>query len=189
MASKVKICNRALLRLAQSSITDLTEDTVSARRCNLIYDDVAEDIMALAWPSNTFRATLAQSADAPDWGYAYKYQLPTDPKCLTVLKINEAKPGELDYRIENGYLLTDELTVELLYAGFLSNSESYDNFLKQAIIWSLTAELAYITLASSSAADKIAEKAAKEIKNLLALSGVQGSNDSFSSDSFIDTRY
>lgn len=189
MASKVKICNRALTRLGQARITSLSDDTAPARACNAIFDDVAEDVISMgSWPSATFRASLAQSATTPEWGYDYQYQLPTDPKCLSVISINECKPGLIDHRIENGYLLTDETSVDIKYIGYIDNTESYDTYLKQAIAWALTAELAYSMQGKDSAAEKMTAYAEKKIQALLAEASVQGSNDQFTSDSFIDIR-
>ncbi len=85
MSSKVSICNSALSKLGADRITALTDNTKSAKEVSAIYDDVADNIMALGWSSTKRRTTLAQSSVAPTWGYTYRYALPTDPKCMKMV--------------------------------------------------------------------------------------------------------
>ena len=114
MASKVQIANRALTRLGRSRITAFSDNTDSAKLIDAIYEDVAEDVMSMGqWPSVVNRATLAQVATNPNHGYDHQYQLPTDPKCLRVLTLDEAKPGDNHYSIEGDKLLTDLDTVKI----------------------------------------------------------------------------
>jgi hypothetical protein len=189
MASKVEICNLALSRLATNRITSLSDNTIEAKQCNAIYDEVADDVMSLGpWPSTITRATLAQTATTPTYEYTYEYQLPTLPKCLRVLRINEQKAGDIDFQIEGDKLLTDEATVDIKYIGRVTDTEQYDSYLKQAIVWRLVAEMAYKFTGQASVTTTLVTTAEQRIDQLLNIASGQGSNEDLPSDIFTDIR-
>lgn len=105
MTSEVNICNRALQAIgARTTIAALTEQSVEARNCNLIYQDTRDQVLAMAYwnfaqktdylallksapatPSNP-SATATQwstAYPAPPWLYQYAY--PSD--CIQMSKI------------------------------------------------------------------------------------------------------
>lgn len=105
MASAVTICNRALQAIGtRTSIASLTEQSVEARNCNLIYDDTRDEVLQMAYwnfAQKTAYLALLKSAPgtptnasstasqwstlfpAPPWLYQYEY--PTD--CIQMSKI------------------------------------------------------------------------------------------------------
>lgn len=190
MSSKVEICNLALSRLAAARIDSFDDNTIEAKECKAIYELVAKHVQSLGpWACNKFRVTLAQSTTTPDFGFAYQYQLPTNPLCLRVLKINEDKVGSITHQIENGVLLTDESVMSILYVGLVTDSQQYDVYLEQAIVANLIAQMAYKFTASLDAADRAEKLAEMKTNELLNLSSLQGSNDYLPSDTFTDIRY
>lgn len=190
MSSKVAICNWALAKVSAERITDLDADnTVSAKRLKTIYEEVAESVMSYgSWPSTIRRATLARLSDAPTYEFAYAFQLPTNPKCLRVLELNECRPGSIEYRIENGQLLTDETSMSIKYIAYITDSEQYDTYLKQAIVDRLVSEIAYAVTGQMSIAEKWTQYADKRIQELLTLASIQGTGTELISDTFIDVR-
>ena len=145
MASKVAIANFALAgELSKDQITALTDNTKAAKLVNLMFDDVAKEVMTLGvWSSATSRQTLAQDATAPDWQYLYRYTLPTSPKFLGLLKINELRPGDYPHSIESGYLLTDETTVKIQYKSWQTDTEKWDSMLQRCVVLKLAERLCY----------------------------------------------
>lgn len=119
MPSEVSICNRALQAIsARTSIASLTEASVEARNCNLIYADTRDEVLNMAhWnfarktaylallksapgtPGNvTSTATQWSTAfPAPPWLFEYAY--PTD--CIQMWKIMQ-----LDMNLYAGVPLT-----------------------------------------------------------------------------------
>src|SRR5258708_25919710 len=95
MASEVTICNRALQAIGtRTTIASLTEDSVEARNCNLIYADTRDEVLQMAYwnfaqktaylallksapgtPTNASSAAIQWSAafPAPPWLYEYAY--------------------------------------------------------------------------------------------------------------------
>lgn len=189
MASKVDICNLALSKLGTDRIISLTDNTVSAKECNFRYDLIAEFTMSAgSWPSCVKRASLAQLTDTPTYGFDYAYQLPTDPRCLRVLAINELKLGDTDYSIEDGKLLSNETTMDILYIAFITDPGSYDTYLTQAIVENLAADMAFKFTGSIDTAQKMQEYANKKMMELLNMAGCQGSGEVIPSDSYTDIR-
>jgi hypothetical protein len=105
MASEVTICNRALQAInTRTSIASLSEDSVEARNCALIYADTRDEVLQMAYwnfaqktaylallksapgtPSNPASTTNQWSTafPAPPWLYEYAY--PQD--CIQVSRI------------------------------------------------------------------------------------------------------
>lgn len=189
MASKVQICNIALSRLGANRITSLTDNTEEARICNVLYNDIAEEVMAEgSWSSTINRAALNVTTNTPSYGYTKEYQLPTNPPFLRILEINDTKPGETDYRIEGDKLLCDVSGIKIKYIGNITDTQSYDVFLKRAITSRLTAELAYTLTGQRNIGDFWYARYERDVQVGLALDGQQGSNQITISDDLLDVR-
>lgn len=191
MASKTEICNAALTRLAASRITNFeTDNTAEAKDCNAIYDLIAEEVMSIGdWPSVRRRASLAQLTSTPAFEFAYAFQLPTDPKCLRITRINDCKPGDIEYTIEGDQLLTNESSISIKYLAFITDTNKYDIDLRQAIIDRLVAELAYKKTGSISTYQASLKYFNDHAKELLARACVGSqSSEIINSDTFTDAR-
>lgn len=189
MASKTQICNLALTRLAAARITDISDGTQTAQNCNAIYDLIAEEVMAFGpWTSCVRRVALAQLATTPAFEYSYEYALPTNPKFLRLIRVNESKNGEIDFRLEGNKLLTNESAISIQYIAFVSDPNSYDIDLQQAIVDRLVAELVYKETGSLSAYQASLEYYRKHAAELLSQNTIQQPAIDVNSDSFIDAR-
>ncbi|MCP4206966.1 MAG: hypothetical protein GY767_07965 [Shimia sp.] len=94
MASSTEIANRALSKLGERRILDITDDSKPARAMNSRYETMRDAVLyEHPWRFAVERATLAALTSAPDWGYSLEYQLPTD--ALRLLAVGEAC---IDYR-------------------------------------------------------------------------------------------
>jgi hypothetical protein len=189
MSSKVQLCNLALARLGAARITSLSDNTNEAKLCNLMFDDIAEEVMSEgAWSSTVSRASLALTANTPAYGYTYEFQLPTDPFCLRVLEINDLTSGDYDYRIEGDKLLANINTMKIRYIGRITDTQSYDPMLKRAVVSRLAAELAYPITGNLQTSKAMQELYQFHIADGLAVDGTQGSvEDVFRSDD-VDVR-
>lgn len=104
MASEVSICNRALQSIGtRTQISSLTESSVEARNCNLIYADTRDEVLAMAhWnfaKKTEYLSVLKQApgtpggvASATQWSptlpappWLYEYAVPTD--CISMRQI------------------------------------------------------------------------------------------------------
>lgn len=189
MASKIQICNMALIRLSGKVIQSFSDNTVEAKKLNVIYDQVARNVMALGpWTSVTRRATLAQLTDSPEWGYTYQYQLPTDPACIRVLEINECELGDIDYQIEGNKLLVDDSSAQIKYISYITDTEQYDDYLRQAITERLIVEMSYGTTGSERNLDAMEKVFAAKVDAWLNINNTQGSSRTIPSNTFTNVR-
>jgi len=179
MASKTQIANFALAgELGKDLITSLTEDTKAARLVNLLFDDVAKEVMTLgAFSSATKRQTLAQDATAPDWGYSYRYTLPTDPKFLGLIKLNELVPGDSPHAIESGYLLTDEISVKIKYKIWQKDTEAWDSMLQRCVVLKLAERLCYTLTGNLELKKSLLVEFEDALDKALAIDGQNAGDD------------
>ncbi len=144
MANSVEIANFALGRLGAERILSITDpESENARLVNLHYDQTVKAVLrAHPWNCCTKRATLAQLADAPSFGYDHQYQLPND--FLRALYVNDV--NSLDnrdkWKIERNTLLSDDDSIQLVYIHHEEDAEQYDELLVEAISIKLAAALA-----------------------------------------------
>lgn len=191
MASKTEICNLALTRLSSDRVVNFdTDGTASANDCNAIYDLIAEEVMSMGeWPSVRRRTLLAQLTSTPAFEFTYAYQLPTDPKFLRILRLNEYKPGDIEFSIEGNQLLCNESTASIKYLALVTDTNQYDIDLRQAIVDRLVAELIYKKTGSIPAYSASLKYFNDHAKELLARASVGSqSSESINSDTFIDAR-
>lgn len=189
MASKVDLCNLALTRIGATRIIALDENTQESKDCSAIYDLIAEETMAIgSWPSARRRVSLVQVNETPVFEYSYIYQLPTNPKFLKLIYINEFKPGEIPYSIEGNRLLINESSVKIKYLAYITDVQSYDIFLRQAVVDRLAAELSYKRTGQIALYQSALRYAADHARDLLSLAGVSDIAENVNSDTFIDAR-
>ena len=116
--SEASISNRCLSHLkANNRITSIEEESLEARLCKLYLDETIDALLEKhPWNFATNRQVLPLSADTPVFDYDYKFQLPTDPYCLKVLKVVDSGDTEItDWTIEGRYLLCDSGTCSIKY--------------------------------------------------------------------------
>ena len=95
--SEVSICNLALSRLGEESITALSDNTPQAIECNRLYAITRDmELRGHNWNFAIRRADLAADTTSPSWGYDNRYRLPAD-----FLKLVEVESTD-QWRVEAG---------------------------------------------------------------------------------------
>jgi len=118
-ASKVSICNGALIKIGVDPIDSISEDTRQAEVLNRIYDNKLDYVLNKHdWDFAIKRDTLAQSTTVPEYEYTYCYQLPTD--CIYIIDVYE----DDDWKVEGNFILSDEETCQIKYI-YARPSEAY----------------------------------------------------------------
>ena len=179
MTSTVSIVNNALNIIGASNITELEENSKTARVMNQMYESIRDDVFrAHPWNCLIRRANLAQSVDTPAFDYAYQYALPTDPYCLRVL---EFQNGSMTYPYENlvgqgnkpffviegRNILTDSGTARIKYIARITDPSQYDAGLISVLAARLASEAAYAITGSTSVvqfADALYERKLREAR-------------------------
>lgn len=166
MASEIDICNTALTKLGATTIISLADDDPKATVMNLRYPLVRDaELRRRRWKFSLRRASLPAMSDAPAFGFARQFRLPTDPLCLRVIQVGEfhvgldlsdyrGSPNEM-YSIEGTRLLTNfAAPLKLRYIAQVTDSTQFD----AAFVEALASRLAYeccerITQSSSKKSD------------------------------------
>jgi len=195
MTSAVDIANSALNNIGASTINALTEDSVAARIVNQRYTFVRDAVFrAHPWNCLVRRATLAQNSTAPTWGYTYAYNLPTDPYCLRVLRLEKLY---LDYKVEGRTIVSDEQTMKIKFIARVTDPNEYDTLLVESIAARLAADICYgITNSNALVANMVSlyEAKLKEARFVDSTEGMPGDSEgadigSIQADTFINSRY
>ena len=115
-ASEVQICNLALLKFGDITITSLSASNKEARACNVLYP-LMRDLMVYSHPWNFAmgRADIsAQLTTTPDFQWDYAYTVPTE-----AMRVWELYGTDAEWEVEDGKLLTNQ------------ESEIYIRYIKQ----------------------------------------------------------
>jgi hypothetical protein len=184
--TKEQRVNLALTRLGETQrIISLTEESPLATLVNSIYDLSVEDAIGrYNWSAATFRASLAQLAEAPLYEYAYRYALPTDPRLVRLLTINDSEV-EVPHRVENNTLLTDCGEVNITYLGFIEEPGNYGYYLGDSISWTLVKNLTYVLTGDKALQQQYREEAEAKILENQALDGQQSTPVQISTNRYV----
>ncbi len=182
----------ALARLgsgASTRIVALTDNTLAANTCNMLFDTLADRAMMQgAWTSTIRRVELALLVDTPAFGYAYQFQLPVDPFCLKVLGLDEAAPNSTDFRVEGDKLLANFNTMSIRYIGRLTDPEDFDPMLTEAVETLLASHLALIISGDKNVAMELKKEYLELVNHNLGLNNQQGSTARIESNDLIEVR-
>ena len=151
MASKVEICNQALIKVGASRIVSLSDDTKSAQVLDAIYDVKRDaELAACPWTFAIKRAQLPADSTAPSFGWSYAYPLPTD--YLALVEVGE---DFVFYNIEDGpafqieaqasgvlAIMTNEASpLKIRYVSRVTNTGLYPALFVEAFACRLAAEI------------------------------------------------
>lgn len=139
-ASEVQICNLALLKFGDITISSLSESTKQGRACKVYYQLMVEELLySHPWNFAITRADIsAQLSTTPSFEFDYAYKIPSD--CLRVL---EFYGSELDWTIEGENLLTNaEEEVYIRYIKRITESGEFTPIFVKCLSILLGAELA-----------------------------------------------
>ena len=186
MASLVDICNSALNQLGAKTIISLTEDSKNARIINQRYNSVRDQVFREhPWNSLIKRVKLAKDSTAPVFEFSHAYTLPSD--CLKVLSFSDSTSefmakNDINYKIENGKLLTSAATVFLKYVSRETDTTKYDTSLSETISAALAADISYAITGSTTVMQLFEAKYKEKLKDSRFADATEGMPDEIDSD-------
>lgn len=139
MTSKTEIANRVLSKCGDRRVSNIeTDPSERAQVINSMYDIVRDALLKkYPWNFAIERKQIAADSNAPAWGYSKKYKLPTD--FLSLLYIRNFP----DYRIEGGYILTNEgAPLYIKYVKRITSEGLFDPMFSEAFACELSVECA-----------------------------------------------
>lgn len=141
MATKLQIANRALLEVNGSPILSLDERTGTARIVKAALEGSIEEVQALAnWPILRRTIVLQPSVEwtPVDAEFTNAFKQPADFGNVVHVTDNNGNLG-YDYRLENGYILSN---LDSVYLRYNINLETVTEF-PPYLVMVLVAHLAY----------------------------------------------
>ena len=198
MPSVVDICNEAMDLLGAATITALTENSKEARLCNRRFETVRDAVLrAHPWNTAITRASLAKDSDAPAFGFANQFTLPTDPYCLRVLSFwnsnidSDVAPydSEVMFKIEGRKVLSNEGTCKITYLARVTDTETYDSLLSSTIAHKLAAETAYAITGSTTVSQAMQQLYEVRLREARSIDAMEGVPDKLIADDFVNIRF
>ena len=144
-ASWTQICNRALGRLGNDSITDLSEGTKGAEYCGRFLPEAIEYVLG-QWDFKFARRRqrLPPNVEQPVFGWKYQFNYPMD--CIRLVKVyggsSQMPEGSecVPYQVENGKILADTDELQIIYIARPDDP----NQLPQSVRKAISTHLAYL---------------------------------------------
>lgn len=198
MPSVVDICNEAMDLLGAATITALTENSKEARLCNRRFETVRDSVLrSHPWNVAITRASLAKDSDAPAFGFANQFTLPTDPYCLRVLSFWNsnvdsevaAYDSQVMFKIEGRKVLSDEGTCKITYLARITDTETYDSLLSSTIAHKLAAETAYAITGSTTVSQSMQQLYELRLREARSIDAMEGVPDKLIADDFVNIRF
>lgn len=168
--SRTSIVNLALARIGTSKrISSIDEGTPIANAALTVFDPSLRAVLAAhPWNFATTRASLPADADAPAFGYAYKYTLPGE--CLRWLPPERDEDVYFEGEEESGAILTDsEAPLSVRYIRLVEDAALWSPEFEQALAYRIGLDMAYAVTAlaeMSELTERGFEKALREAKRL-----------------------
>ncbi len=148
--SKIDICNHALLKVGADTIASLDTSTTEsdgtnrkAALCKILFDQALEEIArSYNWNCLTKRAKLVRLADAPEFKWDFKYQLPGDfCRLINLYDSKEAYDDGTEWVIEGKTILCNHEEVFIKYTHIPEDVSILDPLATQALICKLAIKL------------------------------------------------
>ena len=134
MASRISICNLALARVGHArAIASFEEASAEGNYCRQFYDvDRREMLRSHAWNFAVKVVSLAASDESPEYGFLYRYQLPSG--CLRPLELTNLASvttaatgiygaGEL-YNLSTSRLSVPQVAYRIIGRELMTNMEN-----------------------------------------------------------------
>lgn len=187
MTTSVSIASNALLMLGAQPINDFGEDSDRARLASNLYPSVRDDMLrSHPWNCAIKRVVLSPATEAPAFGYAYKFPLPSD--WLRILSVGDYG-AEIDYRIEGHMLLANESVLMLRYIFRNEVESTWDAALIHCMTLAMAARMAYAITQSASLEQTRLQELEMVLKRARAIDGQDDPPETFGDNRLLDSRY
>lgn len=201
MASQVSICNQAISWLSGNLIISIDDEIVEAKLCKANYDNVRDAVLEeKAWTFATRRYILPASAESDDWGYAYRFPIPSEVILIihatdkggvsdvgNTSFINQTDPN-FDYRVEDGFIKSNSSIIYIKAIVQVTDTSKFTNGFVQAFATRLAAEIAIPLTESKRLQEFYWALYQKKLQIAGAADGIQGKSDILKSTRFTRVR-
>lgn len=116
--------------------------------------------------------------------YAYRFELPSD--CLRLLRINATEAD--DYRVERGFIYTDEGTVHIEYIFDQTDESKFDSQFVDLLAARLSAEIAFYLTDNSTLTEQAWDVYNRKLSMARTMDSRQGSPRNIEADVWLNAR-
>lgn len=185
MASSTEICNSALIKLGVEPITSLSEDSKPASLCNRQYARLRDKrLVSHYWNFAMKRVEIAASTSSPEFGFDYKYQLPSD--CLRVLHLNGKN---YRFKVEQGrYLHTNLASAKILYITQETDVSKYSPTFSELLAYDIAIDLCWALTGKRTHRKDLIDERAVLLADARSIDAQEGFMDSLIADEWIEAR-
>ena len=156
-ASAVSICSNALQRLGAKPISSFEDGTPHSGLCANLWPTVRDALLrSHNWNCSIRRTRLAPLAQAPDFDYAYMFQLPSD--WIKTLQIGQ-RNQRLDFTMEGRRILANVNLLPIVYVWRNDVPSTWDDSMVAVAELKMAAALAYPVTASTSLMESLKQEA------------------------------
>lgn len=163
MASKIKICNWALSRIAVSTTIDsIDEPSEEAKACALFFDQVRDEVLRefdWAFATRYVHLALIPGWESQEWRFAYRYPA----EALRIVRL--VQPGRrppqvprVKYAVSGDVvgrmILTDQEEAEAVYIARVTDPAQWPQDFASLVAWRLASEIAAPLSQSGALADR-----------------------------------
>lgn len=147
MALDTQTANLVMAHLGHPSITSIDDNVEPARRLKALYPPIRRKVINDAeWPFAIKRTELSAILTTPDFGWTHQCTLPGD--FLRPIAFPDVN-GD-DFAIENGMLLVNQDSVQLIYVADIDSPASWTPDFQHVLSLALAATLCASTTGSES---------------------------------------
>ena len=172
MASEVDIINSAMNMIGASNIIARDEDSKAARVSNQRYDSIRDAVLrAHPWNCAVTRRSLAPDSETVAFDWDYQFTLPADPYCLRVLRLDYL---DIEFRVEGRKIVTNEQSINLIYIARVTDPNTYDTLLQEAIAARLAADVSFTLSQSTSLTQNMYSLYESKLKEARCVDATEG---------------
>lgn len=185
---RTDIANMALRRVGEQTIGSFDETSKNAEIIKLIFDPVYEQcLLSHRWNFATKRASIPESTETPTFGYTKMYPLPTDPKCIKVVRLESYNDN---YRVEGDNIVCDEASpLNIVYIAKINDFSKLTPLFTKFFYLSLAVEMAYTMVESNAILNGLVQLQDKALEEARQIDTQEGTEEIEQSSSWLKARY
>jgi hypothetical protein len=186
VGSATEIVNLALHHLGHEPVGTLNDITKGGTLARADYGPTRDALMrGFTWNFAITRVAISAAADAPVWGYAYKYALPQD--CLRLLELES--DAFYEWKVEGNYVLTD--ITSPANARYIKRSLAvgeYDPFFVQALAARLAMMWVEPLSKSTTLAKQMGEMFVQILREAVSADSIEGTSEVIDASDWLQAR-
>lgn len=187
--SEVGVANLALHMMGRGAMLNaLTDDSQAARVMRHAFPYARDaTIRAFPWNFAKARATISANATAPDFEFSHAFDLPTDPFCLRVLRVDEMDAH--NWRVEGRQILCNDAgPIKIKFLKRVTDFMQAEPLFVTTLATRLAAETATSLTESAAKAQDLLRAYQLKLREARAVNSQEGQPDDFPTGGWHDVR-